>query len=247
MVKKYLTSIFLVFSVALIILLISVNAKEEDKLTFATSPDYPPFEYKTQGELTGFDIEIGKLIGKQLGKKIEFKETSFSALLLSLENDQVDAVLSTMTVTKERKKNFDFSIPYYQESLSMIFNKKNPLKNKEDLEGKTIGCQMATTMEIWLKKHTKNTKIITFDTNPQAVEALKAGHVDGVFIDSVQAQAFTEKNLALDFELIAQADNGYALAFKKGSPLVKQINEALSHLETQGEIDKLKKKYLEIK
>ena len=84
------------------------------------------------------------------------------------------------------------------------------------------------------------------DSNPQAVEALKAGHVEGTMIDAAQAIAFTKNNPQLSYKVIAQADTGYGIAFRKGSPLRKQVNKALKSLEEKGEIDKLKRKYIEI-
>lgn len=223
------------------------DQKNRNDLIFATSAEYPPFEYRVSGKLIGFEIELAKLIAGQLGKKAQFQDMQFNAILPAVQSGIVDAAISTITITAERKKNFGFSVPYYLESMAVIFHKNVPIENQSDLMGKKIACQIGTTMEIWLKKHTKDTEIITMDNNPQAIEMLKAGYVDKVLIDTAQANTFAEKNHELAYKVIAQADSGYGIAFKKGSSLAEQVNKALRTLESNGEIEKLKKKYLEIK
>ena len=215
-----------------------------DKLVFATSAEYPPFEYKINGELVGFDIELGKIIAQELGKEAEFLDMQFSSILIAVQSGMANAAISTITITDAREKNFDFSKPYYMESMAVVFNKEKPIKSVAELAGKKMACQLGTTMEIWLKKHAPNTKIITNDSNPQAIEALKAGYVDGVLIDSVQGATFSKKNEQLFFKIIIQSDTGYGVAFKKGSLLKDEVNKAIASLEKSGAIKKLKKKYM---
>lgn len=241
---KYLLSLALTF---LLFFLASCDSdNSNDKLVFATSADYPPFEYRIREELVGFEIELGKLIAQELGMEAKFKETQFSTVLTAVRNGMADAAISTITITTAREKNFDFSVPYYVESLAIIFPKDFSLENKAALKGKKIACQLGTTMEMWLKNNVKEAEVITTDTNPQAIETLKAGYVDGVLIDTIQASGFTKKNPQLSYKVIAQADTGYAIAFKKDSPLKDKVNQALRELEKQGKIKELRKKYLEV-
>jgi len=218
--------------------------KDQEVMEFAITADYPPFEYMVYGELKGFDIELATLVAEQLGKKAQFQDINFSVVLPAVDSGMADAAISTIAITEDRKKKFDFSIPYYEQSLAIVFSKEAPITTQSHLSGKKIAAQLGTTMEMWLNEHAKDAEVIAMDNNLQAVEALKAGHVDGVMIDSVQAKEFVQKNPELGFENIAKADNGYGIAFKKGSPLVKQVNQAIQTLENTGQIDELKKKYL---
>lgn len=221
------------------------DAIDADVLWFSTTADYPPFEYDDHGELKGFDIELASLVAAELGKEARFKDLPFSSLLVAVQNEMVDAAIATITVTPERTQKFDFTKPYYFESLAMVTYQGQSLSKEGSLKDKKIACQMGTTMEYWLQAHAKEAQVTTTDTNPQAIEALKAGHVDGVLIDEVQARAFVKRNPKLSYQVFAQADTGYAIVVKKNSLLVEKMNTALESLERKGEIDKLKKKYLE--
>jgi polar amino acid transport system substrate-binding protein len=243
MKKALKVCICVVFSV----FLTCCEKKTDETLIFAISAEYPPFEYKVNGVLVGFDVELAKMIAKEMGKKIEFRDMQFSAVLASLQNNMVDAAISTITITDKRQENFDFSIPYYLENMALIFHKREYVDSVDKMKNKKIACQLGTTMEIWLKTYMVDTQIITFDNNPQAIEALKAGHVDAVLIDAVQAASFSKKNIDLNYKVVAQANTGYGIAFKKGSSLKADVDKALHSLEQSGAIEQLKKKYLEIK
>lgn len=231
--------------VAVTLLITGCDNKKLNTIKFATSADYPPFEYYEEGKITGFDIELAKLIAQELKKEAIFEDMQFNAILASLQNGSVDAAISTITATEERQKGADFSQPYYSENLAVVFHKDTPIMDKTQLAGKKIICQLGSTMEIWLKKQDfPGTEIIIMDNNNQAIEALKARHADGVLINDIQGKAFSEKNEDLGQAFIAQTNNSYAIAFKKGSPLKDEIDKALSSLSAKGELTKLEEKWL---
>lgn len=213
-----------------------------DTITFGTSADYPPFQYYEDGKIIGFDVEVAEAIAHHLGKKIVIKDMQFSALLPSLQNGDVDAVISTLTITPERQKSFDFSNSYYTENLVMVYPKQTPVA--KDLTNKKIACQLGSTMEEWLRKNAPEAELVAMDNNNQAIEALKAGHVDGVLIDKTQGHAFSKQNPELEYSFFTKSDAGYAVAVTKGSSLRKEINKALKALERDGELEKLKHKWL---
>ncbi len=129
--------------------------------------------------------------------------------------------------------------------MAIVFEKTKPILDKAQLSGKKIACQLGTTMEIWLKTHYQDVEIIAMNNNNQAIEALKVGHVDGVLIDQMQGAVFSSKNSNLDYAVIGQSETGYGIAFKKNSPLKNQVNKAIQTLEANGEMKKMKQKWLE--
>ncbi len=112
------------------------NEKDRNEIHFVTSAEYPPFEYNEQGEIKGFDIDLAKLIAKELGKKAVFDNMQFSSILPALSAGQADIAISTITITEDRKKNFDFSSPYYFEGMAAVFNQKDPVNHPSQLTGK---------------------------------------------------------------------------------------------------------------
>ena len=214
-------------------------------LHFATSAEYPPFEYLDHGEIKGFDIDVAQLIAKELGKTAVFDNMQFSSILPAVSFAQADMAISTITITPARKKNLDFSAPYYFESMAVVFKKEQPLNSAAQLANKKLACQLGTTMELWTKKHVPTAELITMNNNNQAIEALKAGHVEGVVMDGAQGLVFSEKNPGLSYALIAKSDDGYGIALPKNSPLTLQVNQALQKLQASGAIQKLQHQWLE--
>ena len=98
------------------------SEKEEDNglssrtLIVGTSPDYEPFEYYKNNELTGFDVDLIKLVANELGCEIEFKIYSFGDLVSVVSNGNVDLVISAMTITEDRKQVVDFTNVYVRET-----------------------------------------------------------------------------------------------------------------------------------
>lgn len=238
----------MVISVAFIFIssLISVCREHngDNVIRFATSALYPYFEYKEGGEIKGFDIDLARAVAEKLNKSAKFDDIQFSAVLASLQSEMVDAAISTISITDQRKKNFDFSDSYYTESLSVVYPKQTPVSSRGQLNNRKIACQLGTTMEIWLKEHVPSAEVVAMDNNNQAIEALKAGHVDLVLIDSIQAMEFSAGNSMLGHAVIGHSDAGYGIAFPKGSPLRDPVNKALKDLETSGELELLKQKWL---
>ena len=231
------------FSVLTIFLLGCSRGVKQNEIHFATFSEYPPFEYSDHGEMKGFDIDLARLVAKELGKTAVFDNIQFSNILPAITSGQDDAAIATITITPDRQKKFDFTTPYYFEGMAVLYKTNQPIHNAAQLVGKKLGAQLGSVMEIWLRKHFSTGEMTALNTNNQAVEALIAGHVDAVLMDGAQAVVYSQKHPGLSSNVIAKAEAGYGIALKKGSPLTAQMNQALKKLEAQGEIEKLKSKW----
>lgn len=214
------------------------------RITVGLSADYPPFEFKQGENIVGFDVDLAKAIGKEIGAEIKIQDMSFSSLLSALHQNDVDIIISSVTSTPERKKNFDFSLPYHFDELAILYRTDRPIDEK-NLVGKTIACQIGSAMHTWLNKNTTKTKIVPMDVATQMAEALKAGHVDGVLIDAIQAKEFIKNSKNLAFSVVGRSQEGCSVMTRKGSPLVTKINEAIIKLKQNGTLDNLHKKWIE--
>lgn len=234
-----------VFLIGLSLCLSACNkGNDGELLRVATSAEYPPFEYLQGDKVIGFDIDLARLIGKKLGKPVEFVNMQFSSILPSLSSHQVDMALSTITITKQRAAKLAFSKPYFHEQMAVVYSEKSPVLNPNDLCGKKVAAQLGTTMAMWLDAKVKCATVVLMDNNPMAIEALKVGQFDAVVMDGTQAVIFAKKNTGLASHPIAKSADGYGIAFPKHSSWVKKVNTALKQLEEEGEIEKLKQKWL---
>jgi polar amino acid transport system substrate-binding protein len=222
------------------------NKKEDNSLKIGICSDYPPFEDKESGNLVGFDVDLVRLLAKEMGKEIVFVEMRFRELFPALQNGTLDAVISTVTTSADRRKDFDFSRCYYtSEKLAAVYEKNEPYTNENELSRAKLACQLGTTAERWIKEHVKSAQLIMMDSSVQLIDALKAGHIDCVVIDEKQAEEFCRRNPALSYSVVSRSEEGYAILLKKQSPLKEKFNMALKKLGDSGELEKLKTKWLE--
>ena len=224
--------------------------QDAKKLVVGTDGVFPPFGYMENGELVGFDIDLIKQIGKNLGYEIEMKSQPFDALIPSLKAGKLDAIISGITVTEARKRLVDFTDEYFNSTQVYLRKKGNTTVNfKESLSGKKVGVQLGTIQEIEAKK-IKNANIITNDATVNLILDLKNGKTDAVILENIVAMEFMKKNPDIEIFYEEKLPYGMAIAFDKGkhSELIKQINEELKKLQENGKYAELIKKYgLEMK
>ena len=205
---------------------------------------YMPFEFQDEKskEYTGFDIELMKAIGKQMGTEIQFTSMNFDGLIPALEAGNVDVLISALTITPERATKVTFSDPYYKSGLSILVraDEKN-IKGLKDLEGKKIGVQIGTSGADEAKK-IPGAIIREFNTVDQHNMELKAKGVDAVINDLPVHEYYITKNGAADAKIVGDVLNSedFGIAITKKDPeLAKKINKALAELKANGEYEKI--------
>ena len=198
------------------------SCSKEEKIIVHTNAFFAPFEYYEGTEIVGVDVEIMNKVGEKLGKKIEFVNTEFSAIIDNVEAGEVcDAGAAGITITDTRKEKVDFSIPYYTSVQYVIFKADDTtLATKtgangdymvwEALAGKKVGTQADTTGWIYTDGeinatadndygydgvlYGKGTELMVYDNAQLAADAIGAGIIDAVIIDELPAQFIVSKN-----------------------------------------------------
>lgn len=217
------------------------QGKDEPKqrLTMATSADFPPFEMvggAAGEEVVGFDVELGKAIAEKAGLPLVVEDINFSGVLTALESGKADFAISGITSTPERRTAFDFSNPYYEATQTTITRANdNSIRTIEDLHNKRIGVQLGSTGNILARNLTSDANISAFARNTEAIMELMNGKIDAVILDQQPGKHFIEQNqqlreLNLEFE-----PEYYSVAVKKGnSGLLKTINETIAEVKRDG-------------
>lgn len=224
------------------------KAEENVKLLrVGTEPAFAPFEFPEENskELTGFDIDLVKAVGKQMGYKVEISGMGFDALIPALNAGNIDVAIAGMTITEERKQVVTFSDPYYTSGLVIMVKKSDDgVKSIADLKGKRIAAQIGTTGE--MKARTvEGATVTTFNTQDEAALDMKNGGVDAVIGDAPVVEYYLAKGGSEFAKVVGEKMEAeqYGMVVKKDSKLAAEINKALSELKANGEFDKLNTKW----
>lgn len=229
----------------IVLFLSGCQANKDDTILYVgLSADYPPFEFMDKGELKGLDVDLARLLAIGLGKKIEFKEMPFSTLMPSLEKNHIDLIMAGMTVTPERLKRIDFSDPYYNNQFAYLYAAG---RNVDDLQGKKIGVQLGSSMEIWAKKtYGQSMELTSLENNNMLIEMLKAQKIDAVVLEAPQAVAFKKSNPGLHHKTIGEVGETCAIALAKNSPLKTSIDAELKKLKESGKLQQIIDKWINL-
>lgn len=237
-----------IYSILLTFVLIIVSAcsdnKSNDTWIVGISPDNPPYEFIKNGEIVGFDVDLINEIAKHSGKKVEIKNMELHSLLAALSGKNVDLVISGLSVTEERLKKVDFSIPYSSTSMSLLYRQGDQIHTLYDLKNKIIGAQLGSTWNIFAHELAPKYEftVSSLSSNLMLVEELNIKRIDGVILETVQSEKFIEIYPHLT---LMQLDSGqnFAIAMPKNSAHKKEIDHAIKALKANGSIGILSKKW----
>lgn len=216
------------------------------KLVIGTDPTLPPMEFMQGDQMVGYDIDLGNFLAEEMGAQVEFKNIAFDDLFTALEQEEIDMIISAVTITEERQALYDFSEPYLNAGQVIITRSDTAgIGSTADLQGKMIAVQVGTTNEEEALKHTSEDLVIRYDDFVQATQALVDGKVDAIFTDLPNAKGITEANPDLVISSDPFTNEYYGIVLRKGDPSVSQIDEALSAIRVKGVLTDLKQKWLD--
>lgn len=221
---------------------------EDGTLTVGSDIAYAPMEFYIEGTETpdGLDIDLAKAIADELGVEVEFINSGFDGLIGALDSEDFDVIISSMTVTDERSEQIDF-VPYIQVGTGILVPAGNPnnIQGVEDLCGLTVSVQLGTIQVDQLEAANETCddeiNIVTFDTNPAAVEDLRTGGSDAELADFpvafVDAEASDGDLEVLDTQVQPEP---YGIGIRKDSTELKEVLEqALEAVRASGEYDRI--------
>ncbi len=223
---------------------------EAKAFTIASDASFPPMEFVDENKaLTGFDIDLINAIAADQGFTVEIQNTAWDGIFAGLEAGQYDAIISSVTVTEDRKAAMDFSDPYFDANQSIVvLAEDTAIAGEADLQGKTIGVQIETTGAIAVRELGIEPK--QYDSPDLALQDMVNGNIDAVVVDTPVAANYAlqspqfEGKLKIVGEL--QTNETYALAVRKGDPegVLPLFNAGLANIKASGEYDTIYAKWI---
>jgi polar amino acid transport system substrate-binding protein len=219
------------------------------QVTAATDATWPPMEMvNTSKKIVGFDVDYLTAVAKEAGFTVVFKNTAWDGIFAGLAAGRYDMIASSVTITEERKKQYDFSDPYINVGQILVAPKTEAAKTLADLKGKRVGAQIGTTGAMEIKK-VADLELKTYDEIGLAFEDMAAGRIAGVVCDEPTAAhyALQRKEYKQRFKIVGEpfTHESYGFVVKKGNAgLVELLNKGIKAVTAKGIDEQLRKKWL---
>jgi polar amino acid transport system substrate-binding protein len=251
MTGKSLTTILL--SIALAAGAICTGNTETPTIVVATDPTYPPMEFlNDSGEMVGFDIELMEAVAGAGKFNVQFKSVPWDAIFGGLLDGSCDAIISSVTITEERRKDFDFSSPYIKADQVLVAERTSEsVSSIADLGGKRIGVLVGSAASAALDgiKDNHNIRIVDFRDHAEAVTDLLNGDVDAVAVDLIYARILThEREYGSRLRIVDQpiATEEFGIVVKKGNrALLRRIDRGLKKVVESGQLEQIEEKWFD--
>lgn len=217
-------------------------------LRVAIEGTYPPFNFKDPktGQLTGYDVELARLIATRLGVKAQFFFIEWNAVLPAVAAGKVDAAISQVIITPQREQAFDFSAPYTYSRNQLIVrqNERATYTSLADLKGRIVGVHQGSVYEQQALA-VAGVKVKPYPAVPEKLQDLAFGRVDAVLDDSLMVD-YLLKTSALPIKAgprLGQVERS-GIAMRKGNPQFRTaIDRILAQLRDDGTLSGLAVKW----
>jgi cystine transport system substrate-binding protein len=217
------------------------KAKARGTLRIALEGTYPPFNFKDPktGQLTGYDVDVARLVAARLGLKPEFVSTEWASILAGLGAGKYDVIISQVNVTPKREQAFDFSTPYTYSTPQLIVrrNERISYTRLEDLKGKKVGVGQGSVFEQQAKA-VPGIDVKSYPAAPENLQDLAFGRIDAALNDSLMVGYLLKSSqLPIRAGTRVGAVERTAVAFQKGNPAFHAaIDKALEAARADGSL-----------
>ena len=206
---------------------------QRDKLIIGVRTDAPPFGYiDKQGNVVGYDIDLAKIITKQIlgnEKKVEFVPVTATNRIMKLSAGEVDFLIATMSITNQRQQILDFSVPYYIAGQAILVNKSSKATSLRDFEGKNLIIVFGSTSERNLRTNVPEVNVIGYKNYNDAYKALKSNKAEGIVADDTILLGFAVSDNTVKLLPKRYSKEPYAIAFRKEEES-KRLREKVNYI-----------------
>lgn len=206
-----------------------------------------PWEFQAaNGEIVGFEIDLMTEVGARLGRQVEFVNIPFQGLFAAVQSGQIDAAVSSITITQKRLESVTFAQPYYDSDQSLTVLAASGIEGLDGMKGKIAGVDTGSTGDIWTTENQTATgiaEISRYEGLAPAMLDLQAGRIDG-YISDIPALLYYVKDKP-DFAVVARikTNEQYSVMFAKDAPLATEVNDVITVMKEDGTLGGLHEKW----
>jgi polar amino acid transport system substrate-binding protein len=199
--------------------------QQAKKIRIALDPSIPPWSFKNDKlEMSGSEYETAQMLAQDLGVALEMVPTNGANRIPQLITDKADIVVAAMTITPERQKVIDFSLPYSGTTTAVSAPRGVSLKTMDDLIGKRVGVARGTVMDTDLTAAApKGVEIVRFEDEATTLTAVLSGQVDIVAQSITLNETVNKKNPAKALESkIVLRNSVHGIGLRKNDTRLKE-------------------------
>lgn len=230
---------------------------EMPELKVAIDPTYEPFTFKTaDGKPTGFDVDIAEALCAEMKRKCVYVEQVWDSMIPGLQAKKYDVIISSMSITDERKQAVDFSDKYYATPSRIVVKEGTAYTDPASLKGKKIGVLKGSTQEKYAMGELEpaGVNVVPYEAQDQVYLDIKSGRLDGTVADQVEVNGgFLRKDEGKGYGFVGPVLDdikyfgyGVGVALRKGEDdLRNQLNAAIAAIRGNGVYETVAKKYFD--
>ena len=225
-------------------------AAAAEKFIVASDCTWPPMEMlDANKQPEGFSTDYLRAMGKAAGFEVEVRNIAWDGIFGGVATGQYDIVASATTITEERKKQFDFSDPYYEVAQAVVLPTGKSIKTLADLKGKKVGGQIGTTGVFVIRKSGVPVDLKEYDDVGLAIQDMLGGRIDAVICDDPVAMYYANKKAdtagKLNLSYKTDEKEYYGFTVRKGrKDLVEKLNKGIKEVKASGVEAKLLQKWM---
>lgn len=222
--------------------------KSKGKIVFAMEGQWAPWTYHNEeGDLVGYDTEVGQAIAEKLGVEAEFIEGEWDGLFTGLDGGRYDAIINGVEITDERKEKYDFTTPYAYIKTALVVTKDNTeIKSFEDLAGKKTSNSLGSTYADMATE--LGAEVQNVDTLSETIDMMTSGRVDATLNAEVSFYDYLKEHPDANIQIVALTDEAseVSIPLRKGAEtesLRAEIDKIIAELSADGTLSALSEKY----
>ena len=238
--KKFLLSLLIIFTAFVVT---GCGKEEKGKLVMVTEAGFHPYEYYSNGEIVGVDVDIVRRIAEYLDLELEVKDVHFDSIISEVRSGKSDIGAAGISYTEERALQVDFTDDYVTSNQIIITKVDSDIVNKDTLHGK-VSVQLGTIADSFISDEYPSIELVRENKFLACIEDLKQGKVDAVVMDELPAKNLIDNSMVILEEPLISDSYGMVVA-PGNTSLLNACNTVIKKMKESGEIDEILLKHLE--